>query len=87
MKYLKESGEIDLGYRFLPPAWSKGYGTESARHTLEYGLNDLKLKAVTARAHIENLASLKVLEKVGMKWLKDEISEGCPVKTFIAVGE
>jgi [ribosomal protein S5]-alanine N-acetyltransferase len=84
LKYVAESDEIDLGYRFLPAAWGKGYATESADHTLEYGLHKLKLKSITARAHIENLASLKVLEKIGMSWVNDEIFDGCPVRTFIS---
>ena len=86
LKYLAESDEIDLGYRFLPAVWGKGYATESANHALKYGLHDLKLESVIARAHVENLASLKVLEKIGMRWINDEVFDGCPVKTFIAEG-
>ncbi|HMO61064.1 MAG TPA: GNAT family N-acetyltransferase [Ferruginibacter sp.] len=85
LKYRPELDEIDLGYRFLPEQWGKGYATEAAQYTLQYALQELRLKTVTARAHIENTASLKVLEKIGMQYLKDEVVDDCPVKTFVAV--
>lgn len=84
LKYQPEIEEIDLGYRFMPAHWGKGYATEAAKHTLEYGFNTLQLKTITGRAHIENTASLKVLEKIGMQYIKDEVVDHCPVKTFIA---
>ena len=33
-------------------------------------------------AHIENIASLKVLEKIGMKFSKEDIIDGAPVKIY-----
>lgn len=84
LKYRPEMDETDLGYRFLPQHWGKGYATEAAKYTLEYGLNTLQLKTITGRAHIENTGSLKVLEKIGMRYIKDEVVDNCPVKTFIA---
>jgi [ribosomal protein S5]-alanine N-acetyltransferase len=85
LKYRPELEEIDLGYRFSPKYWGIGYATEAAQHVLNYGLKTLKLKVITGRAHVENIASLKVLEKIGMQYVKDEIVDDCPVKTFVAV--
>lgn len=85
LKFRPELDEIDLGYRFMQQYWEKGYATEAAKHTLEYGFNELQLKLITGRAHIENTASLKVLEKIGMQYLKDEVVDSCPVKTYIAI--
>ena len=33
LKYIKEKGIIDLGYRLLKSAWGKGYATEAAQYT------------------------------------------------------
>jgi [ribosomal protein S5]-alanine N-acetyltransferase len=63
LKYRPEIDEIDLGYRFMQQYWGNGYATEAAQHTLKYGLQVLKLKVITGRAHVENSASLKVMEK------------------------
>lgn len=84
LKYRHELDEIDLGYRLKRSAWGKGYATEAAKHSLDHGLNTLRLEKITGRAHIENFASLKVLEKIGMQFYKEEIVDECPVKTYTA---
>ena len=85
LKYRPELEEIDLGYRFMQQYWGRGYATEAAKHTLDHGFRTLKLKRITGRARIENIASLKVLEKIGMQFVKEETVDDCPVKTFVAV--
>jgi RimJ/RimL family protein N-acetyltransferase len=82
LKYRPELEEIDLGYRFKKSAWGKGFATEAAKHTLDHGLNKLDLKLITGRAHIENIASIKVLEKIGMQFISETIVDDCPVKTY-----
>lgn len=61
-----EGDHIDLGYRFSPQYWGKGYATESARASLNYGFNTLKLKHIIACAMPENKSSFNVMEKLGM---------------------
>ncbi|MEP7165925.1 MAG: GNAT family N-acetyltransferase [Ferruginibacter sp.] len=85
LKHRPELDEIDLGYRFKKAAWGNGYATEAASHTLAFGFNTLHLKTITGRANIENTASLKVLEKIGMKFVCEGIVDDCPVRTYIAV--
>ena len=51
LKYIEETGIIDLGYRLLKTAWGKGYATEAAQYTLIYGLKNLKIKLITGMAH------------------------------------
>ena len=82
LKHLPEKGEIDLGYRLNKKYWGKGYATESATHTLEYGFNVLQIPLITGKAHTENIASLKILEKIGMKFIGEEIEDECPIKVF-----
>lgn len=67
MEGLAELGSYyDLGYRLLRRHWGKGYATESARASLDYGFRDLHVREVFGMAHVENMASNRVLEKVGM---------------------
>jgi RimJ/RimL family protein N-acetyltransferase len=73
---------IDLGCRFHRHNWGKGYATEAATHVLEYGFKVLQIPLITAHAHIENLASQHVLQKTGMQFIKEEIVDNCPVKTY-----
>ncbi len=84
LKQRPELNETDLGYRFKPSAWGKGYATEAAAATLEYGFEILQLKTIIGRAHVQNLSSLSVLKKIGMKYIGEGIVDDCPVKTYEA---
>ena len=65
-------GEIDLGYRYIQKYWGKGYATEAAKAVLNYGI---KLKNIIGRADSRNTASIKVLEKIGLRF-KEKYLEG-----------
>jgi [ribosomal protein S5]-alanine N-acetyltransferase len=69
LKYRPELDEIDLGYRFKKKFWGKGYATEAAKASIDYGFGKLNLKTITGRALPGNDASVKVLEKCGMKYI------------------
>lgn len=60
--------ETDIGFRFFEEHWGKGFATESANACLAFGFTKLKLEEIIGRAMHENLASIKVLEKIGMKF-------------------
>ena len=74
--------EIDLGYRFIKKAWGKGYATEAAYSSIQYGFEKIGLQRIVARAEIDNIGSWKVLEKCGMTYIGDEKVDGYPVKTY-----
>lgn len=65
--------EIDLGYRYFQNSWGKGYATEAALATLKYGFEVLNIPRIIGQAVEENIASIRVLEKVGMKFIKKTI--------------
>ena len=46
---------------------------QKLQHSLNFGFNNLNLKLITGRTHIENLASIKVLEKIGMDFIGEGI--------------
>ena len=82
LKSIPERDEIDLGYRLKLSSWGKDYATEAARKTIDYGLKQLKISLITGRAHIENIASIRVLEKIGMKFSREEIVDDVQVRTY-----
>ncbi len=63
----QEHGRAEVGYWIAVDEWGKGYGTEVAGAALRYGLSTLKLNKITARYISSNLASGKILERLGMK--------------------
>jgi RimJ/RimL family protein N-acetyltransferase len=59
-------GEIDIGYRYKRAAWGRGFATEASRVCLAYGFRELGLARIIATAFVENVASIHVLEKLGL---------------------
>ncbi len=60
--------EIEVGYRFVPAAWGRGYATEAAAAALRYGFDVAGLDEIVAVAYPENTASRRVMEKIGMTY-------------------
>jgi [ribosomal protein S5]-alanine N-acetyltransferase len=48
-------------------AWGKGYATESCKAIVDYGFATLHLNRIEASVDPENMASVAVLEKLGMQ--------------------
>ena len=82
LKYRPELDEIDLGYRFMKQAWGKGYATEAAMASIKYGFEQLGMKRIVGRAMPGNIASIKVLEKCGMKFIGEELVDEHPALTY-----
>ena len=62
---------IDFGWRYKRSVWRQGFGFEAAQAVYEYGKNTLGLGLIEARAHRDNLGSLRIIEKLGFTWLND----------------
>ena len=62
--------DVDIGFAFLPEFWSKGYAFESASAVMVYGLNDLGVNRIVAVTLPENHKSIKLLEKLGLRFEK-----------------
>lgn len=62
---------IDIGWRLKSSAWNKGFATEGAKACLEYGFETLKIKTINSIAPIVNGKSVQVMEKIGMKKVKN----------------
>jgi ribosomal-protein-alanine N-acetyltransferase len=71
LKYLENTLEVQIGYLLLKRYWGKGLATEAALASLKYGFEVMKLPKIVAVAKPENIASRRVMEKVGMKYEKD----------------
>jgi RimJ/RimL family protein N-acetyltransferase len=74
LKWDADAAEYDLGYRLLEAHWGRGYATEAARACLEWGRRELVGQRIVARVHVENAASIRVLEKIGLRRIGEEDS-------------
>ncbi len=64
----KDEPYFDIGYRLKKKFWGKGIATESAKLALAYGFEELKLKEISGAADVQNIASNKILQKIGLKY-------------------
>jgi RimJ/RimL family protein N-acetyltransferase len=71
LKYLEELDEVDVAYRLLPAYWGQGLATEAALASVEYGFAKLGLKRIIGLAMPENVASIRVLEKIGLHYAEE----------------
>jgi RimJ/RimL family protein N-acetyltransferase len=76
LKYSANTNDHDIGFRFFRKYWNKGYATESANACIEYGFGKLGLPFIVGRALKANVASIRVLEKIGLTYLSDFDFEG-----------
>ena len=67
---IKRNGldDVDIGYAFLPKFWSRGYAVESAMATKSYAKDVIGLKRVVAITDPANGGSIRVLEKIGLRF-------------------
>ncbi|WP_431122307.1 GNAT family N-acetyltransferase [Flagellimonas flava] len=56
----------EVWYKLHSNFWKQGYATESLHKLLEFGFSELHLHRIEAGCAVENLGSIRVLEKVGM---------------------
>ncbi|WP_114447001.1 GNAT family N-acetyltransferase [Klebsiella pneumoniae] len=61
----------NLGYRLSTEAWGKGLATEFAIYAIKFGFDVIKLTEISAVVRENHLASQKVLQKSGLRYVKE----------------
>lgn len=68
--------ETEIGYRLIKTQWGNGYATEAACAIRDYAFNTLKLSRLIAMVDPDNAASIRVAEKIGMRYEKNIMMDG-----------
>ena len=63
---------LEVGYTLARSHWGQGYATEAAGACLRYAFERLSLPEVTASVDSRNIASQRVLEKIGFRYQREE---------------
>lgn len=78
VKYVPEIGETELGYRFLPEYWGLGLATEAGEASIGFARTTLGLVRLVAMVHPDNVASARVVAKLGFAVEKQLRYSGLP---------
>jgi RimJ/RimL family protein N-acetyltransferase len=70
LSYLDDTLEVEVGYTLAQAYWRQGFASEVASASLRYGFEVVKLDRIVAVAYPENTASRRVMEKLGMRFVK-----------------
>ncbi|HLY62759.1 MAG TPA: GNAT family N-acetyltransferase [Terriglobia bacterium] len=80
LQHLDESLEIEIGWWLAKAFWGKGLATEAAMAVLRYGFDTIALERIVAIAQPANRASIRVMEKLGMRHERNTVDRhGMPV--------
>jgi|ERR1043166_1908998 RimJ/RimL family protein N-acetyltransferase len=60
--------DVDVGFAFLPDYWSQGLAFEAANAVMNYGREALGLRRIVAITSLDNTASIRLLEKIGLRF-------------------
>jgi ribosomal-protein-alanine N-acetyltransferase len=71
LKPLEGGEEIEVSYGFGKTYWGQGIATEAARESVRFGFEDGGLERIVAVAYHSNAGSRRVMEKIGMKHVRD----------------
>jgi [ribosomal protein S5]-alanine N-acetyltransferase len=69
---------IEVGYGFLPEYWGRGLATELARESVRVAFEELHMPTLACFTLPTNLASRRVMEKVGFQYQRDFIFADLP---------
>ena len=82
LRGLAAEGAADLGYRCLQARWGRGYATEAGAACVRYGFEVLGLDHLIAQVMPENVASARVLEKLGFAAVGETRCAGMPATRY-----
>lgn len=67
-----KTDEYEIGFHLRPEFWGKGYALEAASAVIAYAFSVLNAKKLFAGHHPDNLASRKLLHKLGFVYIGEE---------------
>jgi ribosomal-protein-alanine N-acetyltransferase len=66
--YRPKDASAEIGYALNRRYWGQGYGTEATGRLLHFGFEQMNLHRISAVVLTDNLASIRVLTKIGMRF-------------------
>ncbi len=79
----KTKADLDFGYAVEKEYWRQGYASEALKALLSFCFSELHVRTIAGDCDSENIASVKVMEKVGMHLDYVKKEDGRFVKHFV----
>jgi len=77
------SAGMEVGYALHPSAWGHGYATEACAAVLRHAHHTMGARDVLSVIHPENLASIRVAERLGARYDRDHVSRGETLRIYV----
>lgn len=68
---------IEIGWRFSKSNWGQGYASEAAAAALSYGVDTLGVSDIVSIYQVENVASRRIMQKIGLVFDRKTIDPSC----------
>ena len=68
---------VEVGWRFARQSWGNGFATEAARAALDCGLVKLGIPEIVSIHQVDNHASGRIVQKLGMRFDRDTLDQTC----------
>lgn len=80
--YFHEPPRLELLYALTERVWGRGYATEAARRMMDYGREQLAMSTILASTDAPNVASVRVLERLGFALTERRVANGLDTLFF-----
>ena len=70
LSHLENTDDVEIGYGIAKSSWGKGLTSESGAAVIKWGFEDLGLDRIVGVAWPDNIASRRVMERLGLKFVK-----------------
>ena len=80
--FVKSDNDSEIGWRLAPEYWGQGLATEAASRVFTHGIETLGFQRVIATVQASNLASIRIIEKLGMTLVESFDRDGQEVLVY-----
>lgn len=74
---------FEIGWRLHPDFWRQGLASEASRRMASFAFDSLAAPELIATCHPDNAASIRVMDRLGMRHRGIEIWYGKPSPTYV----
>ena len=82
LQFIPETDEVEVDFILDRAFWGRGFATEAGQASLAFGYDLLKVETIVGIVHPQNLASQRVLQKIGLSFVEETTYFGMAVQRY-----